>query len=186
MNDFTLIKIGNPEKISDSLKGVFSSSIFVRSNLREDSLVVIIKQTDSLEVDYNSRPLVYKLKIPDSLKIAFINFYNYAINLKNGALPGHNYEEPIIYSGGQFIIAFKDSINNEHYYGYILKDLSVQTQTFHDLLDNLCLNILSKNNLREIIYINTDSITTALCEKEGMEKIIPIVPFIEGSPIRFQ
>ncbi|MBK8244562.1 MAG: hypothetical protein IPK88_14130 [Saprospiraceae bacterium] len=183
--DITFIKIGRSETLttSDSLK--FGSAFYIQTDFQQDSMYIKInvQPQDIDSIDFIWPLITLKAKMMDKLKNACLKFVDYSIQLPNGNLPNAYFEEPVIYNGGAYLIYYKDSIGVEHYFCYVLKDLSPETQHLHYLFMDYCQLIgLSKSYERKFT-INSDSIARTLSFKKNMKCFTPLAEIKKHHPI---
>ncbi len=184
--DITFIKIGRAENKSKFDTITFGSSFFVQTNFEKDSMLVKINVlSDEIDPIDSIMPITLKVVIKDDLKNACIAFINYANQLSNGVLPNAYFEEPVMYDGGTFLLFYVDNNGIEHYFNYVMTNLSQETQTLHNLLmDYYYDNYTNFVNNRKL-QINTDSITRAILIKKEIKGIIPFPSRVDPPPIKF-
>lgn len=184
--DLTFIKLGFSEIVSeiDSLK--HGSAFYIQTNFEEDSLYIKINvQPDEIDsLDVRKPVITMKAKILDTLKNAINNFIIYSKQLPNGSLPNSYFEEPAIYNGGAFLTYYLDNLGIEHYFCYVLKDLSSETQQLHNLLMDYYYQNGSILTYKRSFKINSDSIARTLIQKRNIKGLKPL-PVKIKEPIRF-
>lgn len=183
--DITFIKLGRAEILSklDSLS--LGSAFNLQTNFQHDSLYIKINvQPDEIDSIYSIWTLItLKAKIVDEIKNTCISFIDYSKHLPNGNLPNAYFDEPAIYNGGTFLIYYKDEYGAEHYFSYVLKDLSPETQKLHNLFMNYYHENGLSNSYKRNFNINSDSIARIICLKKEIKITNPIVPKVEPPPL---
>ncbi len=169
--DFIFIKIGYPET-KDSYG--FGARYFVQSDFKKDSATVKVTSTEW--EDTLQRSQVYRVALPDSLKQAFFRFYDYLFPFENGTLPWSKYNEPMIYCGGDYLLAFKDPQGKDRYYHYILNDMPREAAQFYGWMFHFLEHLPEQGHAGQQWYINADSVATAFCTRKGMEEVMPMPP----------
>ncbi|MBK8153766.1 MAG: hypothetical protein IPK61_12450 [Saprospiraceae bacterium] len=184
--DFTFIKLGCSEIVTeiDSLK--YGSAFYIQANFEEDSLYIIINvQPDEIDsIDVRKPVITLKVKILDTIKNAINNFIIYSKQLPNGSLPNAYFEEPALYNGGTFLTYYLDNLGIEHYFCYVLRELSLETQKLHNLLMNYYYQNSSILTYKRSFKINSDSIARTIIQKKSIKGIEPF-PVQIKEPIRF-
>lgn len=170
--------------ISCTNKCEIKSSFYLQPMFCEDSMLVIINDTDEIDTTSPSKAKIYKIGLPRKVKQVVSDFIGYSKTKQNGLIDNADFDGGAIYDGGTFLVYYRDIGNKEHYFYYSITNLSSSTQQLHDELINYYYKELSFYGTKRSIRINTDSIVIALEKKPGMENITLPPPRVEPPPIR--
>lgn len=188
-SDFVFAKIGSPENAND--KSIqYGSQYLIKYETQTDSLLIrYFQMSDEIDSISWVKPHYLKSPIPEIIKKAFLDFYDYADTLSNGELPNTYFNDhaQIIYCGGTYVIQYIDKRDQKRYFAFLEHNLSTETTKLLYNIKKLVSNQYdSVNSKRPVVNtINFDSIVSSICIQPNVGHIIIPPRRVDAPPLKF-